>query len=93
MQGCQSGERCRGGDVVLATVHADFDEFGRPWHYTDADGVTSTTTYDLADRPVSRDDGKGITSYGYNGGAEHRGLPTSMSDSQAGGFALAQDNT
>jgi RHS repeat-associated protein len=46
--------------------------------YTDADGNTSATSYDLDGRPVSVNDGKGTTSYTYDSASEHRGLPTSL---------------
>jgi RHS repeat-associated protein len=46
--------------------------------YTDADGNTSATSYDLDGRPVSVNDGKGTTSYSYDSTSEHRGLLTGL---------------
>ncbi|MFC7480274.1 hypothetical protein ACFQX7_09790 [Luedemannella flava] len=55
--------------------------------YTDADGSTATTTYDLAGRVATSDDGKGTRTYTYDGGSERRGLVTSVADSQVGTFS------
>ena len=64
----QSGD---GGTV--ATVH---DGWGRPWQYTDATGLTSTTTYTIDSQVATLDDGEGTYTYGYDGGSgEHRNSP------------------
>lgn len=79
------------GGVVTAQVIRGYDTLGRQVSYTDADGNTSTTTYDVADRPLTVNDGKGVRTYTYDGGSERRGLPTSMSDSQTGSFTATYD--
>ena len=73
----QSGD---GGTV--ATV---YDSWGRPWQYTDATGLTSTTTYTIDSQVATLDDGEGTYTYGYDGGSgEHRRLPTSVDIGMSG---------
>jgi RHS repeat-associated protein len=79
------------GGVVTAQVIRGYDTLGRQVSYTDADGNASTTTYDVADRPLTVNDGKGVRTYTYDGGSEPRGMPTSMSDSQTGSFTATYD--
>lgn len=59
-----------------ATITTGYDALGRPAKYTDADGNLSTRTYDADGRLKTLADGKGATTYTYDGADEHRGLPT-----------------
>jgi RHS repeat-associated protein len=69
---------------VTASISGGYDTLGRSTSYTDADGNTSTTSYDLLSRPATSNDGKGTQTFTYNGSGEKRGLPTQVVDSQAG---------
>ncbi len=75
---------CEGFDSQ-ATVMA-YDKLGRPVQYTDADGNTSKTTYDLDSRPTTIYDGKGTQTFGYD---PTSGLLTTLEDSAAGTFTAA----
>jgi RHS repeat-associated protein len=65
-----------------------YDKLGRPVQYTDADGNTSKTTYDLDGRPSTVYDGKGTQTYGYD---ETSGALVALSDSAAGTFTASYD--
>ncbi|SOD71662.1 RHS repeat-associated protein [Jatrophihabitans sp. GAS493] len=52
--------------------------------YTDANGTTSTTGYDLLGRKTSLNDGKGTTTWAYDSSSEHRGVVTSEDIGVAG---------
>lgn len=78
------------GSVAAKLVRV-WDRLGRPTSYTDADGVTSTTTYDLLSRPATTSDGKGTRTLTYDGGTERRSMVTQVVDSQAGTFTAAYD--
>lgn len=80
-------ETVNGSGTVTADLKSGYDDWGQTTSYTDADGITSQYTYDVAGRLLSLNDGKGTMTLAYNGGAEHRGVPTSETDSQAGTFA------
>jgi RHS repeat-associated protein len=56
--------------------------------YTDADGTTSTTSYDNLGRPVTTSDGKGTQTRGYDPAT---GLLSSLTDSHAGAFTASYD--
>ncbi|MEV6816400.1 RHS repeat-associated core domain-containing protein, partial [Micromonospora sp. NPDC051296] len=56
-----------------------------------ADGVTSTTTYDLLGRVATSNDGKATRTHTYDGDTERRGLLTSVTDTQAGTFTGSYD--
>jgi RHS repeat-associated protein len=74
------------------TIGRTYNATGQLTTYTDADSNMSTYTYDLLGRPSSVNDGKGTTSYSYDDvGTEHRGLLTTISDSQAGSFTAQYD--
>ncbi|SCG70491.1 RHS repeat-associated core domain-containing protein [Micromonospora halophytica] len=79
------------GGLATAQVVKGYDGLGRQTSYTDADGVTSTTTYDLLGRVATSTDGKATRTYTYDGGTERRGLLTSVNDSQAGSFSGSYD--
>ncbi|MEU7587300.1 RHS repeat-associated core domain-containing protein [Micromonospora sp. NPDC049230] len=79
------------GGLATAQVEEGYDSLGRQTSYTDADGVTSTTTYDLLGRVATSNDGKATRTYTYDGGAERRGLLTSVNDTQAGTFSGSYD--
>lgn len=74
------------------SITTGYDALGRVTSYTvpAATGTnTTTTTYDIAGRPRTVDDGKGTTTYTYDGTdsagqAENRGLPTRV-DADMGG--------
>jgi RHS repeat-associated protein len=75
---------CEGFDnqaIVMA-----YDKLGRPVKYTDADGSTSETTYDLLSRPATIYDGKGTQTFSYDAAS---GLLTTLKDSAAGTFTAA----
>ncbi|MFI7423707.1 RHS repeat-associated core domain-containing protein [Nonomuraea sp. NPDC049684] len=80
-----------------ATVTSGFDSLGRVTTSTDADGNTSTTTYTLDGLTASVGDGKGVTTYTYDGTdalgkAERRGLITKIdTGGSAGVFTGAHD--
>ncbi|GAA0506397.1 hypothetical protein Ade02nite_95240 [Paractinoplanes deccanensis] len=76
---------------VTAELLRGYDTLGRQTSYTDADGVTSTTTYDVLDRPATTNDGKATRTYTYDGGTERRGLLTGVNDAQAGAFTANYD--
>jgi RHS repeat-associated protein len=65
-----------------------YDKLGRPVKYTDADGSTSETSYDLLSRPATIYDGKGTQAFGYDATS---GLLTKLEDSVAGAFTAAYD--
>lgn len=77
--------------LATAQVIKAYDGLGRQTSYTDADGVTSTTTYDLLGRVATSNDGKATRTYTYDGGSERRGLLTSVDDSQVGVFSGSYD--
>jgi RHS repeat-associated protein len=77
---------CEGFDSQSVTVA--YDELGRPVQYTDADGNTSKTKYDLLGRTATAFDGKGTQTFGYD---ETSGLLVALSDSAAGTFTAAYD--
>jgi len=80
------------GGAVTAEIVRGYDALGRQTSYTDADGVTSTTTYDLLSRPATTNDGKGTQTLTYDTGTERRGLLTRVVDSQAGTFDATYDD-
>jgi RHS repeat-associated protein len=63
------------------TMKRVYDSIGRQTSHTDAAGVTTTTTYDLLNRPLTIDDGKAKQTLGYN---PTRDLLTSVNDPQVG---------
>lgn len=77
------------GGAVVAEIVKAFDGLGRQTSYTDADGNTSTTTYDLLSRPATTSDGKGSQTLSYDG--DKRGVLTKVVDSQAGTFTATYD--
>ncbi|MEV4637543.1 RHS repeat-associated core domain-containing protein [Actinoplanes sp. NPDC049548] len=79
------------GGTVTAEIVQTFDGLGRTKTYKDAEGTTSTFTYDLLDRPATTSDGLGTRTYTYDGGTERRGLPTSVADSQGGTYTATYD--
>jgi RHS repeat-associated protein len=66
----------------------EYDALGRPIKYTDADGNTSVTTYNLDGQIVTTADAKGSQKYGYD---SISGLQTTLEDSAAGTFTAAYD--
>lgn len=80
-----------GTGAVTARVTRAFDSLGRLTSYTDADGNTSTTTYDLASRVVTTNDGKATQTRYYDEGTERRGVLSRLVDSAAGTFTATYD--
>ena len=80
-----------GTGAITSRVVRGYDTLGRLTSYTDADGNTSTTTYDIVSRPVTTDDGKGTQTRHYDEGSERRGLVTRLVDSAAGTFTATYD--
>ncbi len=78
--------KCEGFDNQAVVVA--YDKLGRPVKYTDADGNSSETTYDLLSRPATIFDGKGTQAFGYDATS---GLLTKLEDSAAGTFTAAYD--
>jgi YD repeat-containing protein len=66
----------------------EYDTLGRPVKYTDADGNTSTRTYNLDSQVATTSDAKGSQTYGYDSTS---GLLTTLEDSSAGTFTAAYD--
>lgn len=79
-------------NTVTASVGTAYDGLGRSTAYTDADGNTATTTYDVLSRNVTVNDGKATQTYSYNGNGEKRGLPTQLVDSQGGTFTATYNS-
>ncbi|MGV9310532.1 RHS repeat-associated core domain-containing protein [Nonomuraea sp. NPDC003727] len=78
------------------SISVGYDTFGRALTYTDADANTSTYTYDLDGNIATVADGKGTTTYTYdgvdaNGKAERRGLLTRIDVSGVGTMVGAYD--
>lgn len=73
--------------TVLARVSRHYDELGRIDAYTDTDGNTTRTTYDLLSRVATTSDGRVTRTFGYDAG----GRATSVTDSQAGTFTAGYD--
>ncbi|MFF4415067.1 DNRLRE domain-containing protein [Streptosporangium sp. NPDC001559] len=74
-----------------AYTQTDYDDFGRPVSYIDADGSTSTVTYTVDGQPATSSDGKGTTTYTYDGTdyrgrQERRGLLTKIDTPGVGAF-------
>lgn len=78
--------KCEGFDSQASV--GEYDKLGRPVKYTDADGNTASTTYDLDGRVSTTSDGKGSQVYGYDPSS---GLVTVLEDSSAGIFTAAYD--
>jgi RHS repeat-associated protein len=76
---------------VTSTITRDYDALGRVTGYHDADSNNATTTYDLLDRPVTTDDGKGTQTFTYDTAIDPRGVVTSVLDSAAGTFSTRYD--
>lgn len=61
------------------SVTTRYDTWGRPWKYTDATGMVSTTTYTNDGQIATRDDGVGVYTYSYDiATGEHRRLPNTV---------------
>jgi RHS repeat-associated protein len=91
-----TGQAVRTQSIVSGAVAGElvrgYDGLGEQTSYTDADGVTSATSYDLLGRPATSTDGKATRTYTYDGGTERRGVLTQVVDSQAGTFTGSYDN-
>ena len=77
--------------TVSSSIATGYDNDGRTNSYTDADGVTSTTTYTPDGQPATANDGKGSVTYSYDTATDHRQLLTALTDSQAGTFTATYD--
>jgi RHS repeat-associated protein len=74
-----------------ATTTTGYDADGRVVRYQDGSQPAATVTYDADGRVAVGNDGQGTVTYTYDAGSEHRGLPTTMVDSQAGTFTATYD--
>ncbi|MFG2044820.1 FG-GAP-like repeat-containing protein [Dactylosporangium sp. NPDC048998] len=79
------------GNNVTAKIVRVYDTLGRITSYTDADNTLSTTAYDLYSRVSSTTDGQATRAYTFDGGTERRGLPTQVTDGQAGNLTATYD--
>ncbi|MGH3715468.1 MAG: hypothetical protein ACRDT4_18695 [Micromonosporaceae bacterium] len=77
-------------------ITTGYDDFGRARTTTDADGGTTDTSYHPNSGDIASITWKDATSatlgsqtYGYDGGTEHRGLTTSITDTGLGGAITA----
>jgi RHS repeat-associated protein len=61
-----------------ATIAGTYDTLGRQVTYTDADGVTTTRTFDVDGNLAAVNDGKGVYSFTYDSAMERRGKVTSL---------------
>lgn len=82
------------GDPQQPTIATGYDAWGRVTSYTDTDGQTTTTTYNTGGQVATTTDPTGTTTYTYDGtdaagNAEHRGLVTAVSVTNADQGALA----
>lgn len=77
--------------TVSAEISRSYDSLGRMVSYRDADGNTSTFSYDVLSRLVTAGDGKATRTYHYDEGTERRGLATSVVDSELGRFTGGYD--
>lgn len=79
-----------------ASTTTQYDTFGRAISYTDADGNTSTATCTVDGKVATSTDGKGTSTYTYDGTdaagrQERRGFLTKLEVSGVGGFGGAYD--
>lgn len=81
---CES--KCEGVDTQAVAVA--YDELGRTKEYVDADGIASSTTFDLLGRIATTSDGKGTQTRYYNAAS---GLLVALEDSEAGTFTASYD--
>ena len=81
---CETG--CEGFKSQASVV--EYDKLGRQVKYTDADGNTSTTTYNLDGQVATTANTKGSQKYGYDSVSD---LLTALEDSSAGTFTAAYD--
>ncbi len=79
-------KECASFDSQATTT--TYDGLGRVFSYEDADGNTSTFSYDLLNRPVSIYDGKGTQTFSYDANS---GLLVKLQDSAAGTFTASYD--
>ncbi len=70
------------------TITAVFNSIGELSTYTDADGNTTSYTYDVDGRTETVNDGKGIRTYTYD---STTGFATQLTDSLAGTFTATYD--
>jgi YD repeat-containing protein len=59
-------EQSTGSGSNLKTIKSIYNKLGQLESYTDADGNTSTYTYDIDGRPETTNDGKDIQTYSYD---------------------------
>jgi RHS repeat-associated protein len=70
------------------SITSAFNTLGQLEGYTDAEGNTSTYTYDIDGRPETTNDGKGTQTFAYNSSS---GFLSTLKDSAAGTFTEAED--
>lgn len=74
--------------AVYKTISRTFDTLGRQTAYTDAEGHTSTTTYDLLSRVATTNDGKAVRTNTYD---PITGDLTGVNDAGIGSFSATYD--
>jgi RHS repeat-associated protein len=70
------------------TITNEYDKWGDLKGYTDADGVSSSFTYDVDGRPSTSNDGKGGQTFTYS---PTTGAPATVVDTAAGTFSATFD--
>jgi RHS repeat-associated protein len=73
---------------TTTTLRTGYDSLGRVTSYTDADGNTTTHTYDIDGRPVTTNDGKGTKTASYD---DTTGDLSALTDSDVGTFTARYD--
>lgn len=75
------------GTTVTAQITRVYDTLGRATSYTDADNITTGTTYDVMSRVATVNDGKATQTRSYN----DRSLVSQVTDTQAGTITAGYD--
>jgi RHS repeat-associated protein len=77
-------EQLDSAGAVTDKIVRGYDTLGRLTSYTDATGITSTRTYDVASRLQTVNDGAADQTYRYDDAAAGHGLLNQISDGQSG---------
>ncbi|MFT4048541.1 MAG: RHS repeat-associated core domain-containing protein [Solirubrobacterales bacterium] len=77
--------------TTAKTVSRGFDALGRQTGYTDAEGHTSSATYDILSRPVTTNDGKATRTHTYDSTTGDLSVLVDSGLAAAGPFAAAYD--
>jgi RHS repeat-associated protein len=82
-------EQSTSGEGTTRKITSEYNKVGQLVAYTDADGNTSTYSYDIDGRPETVDDGKGTQTYSYD---PTTGFLTKLVDTAAGTFTASYDS-